>query len=162
MELAKVGSLVDCCIGIVVVEEIMGGFWKLRSNNSWRKNVSFLMSVGLLLLFLCQLSLATVHHQRISGMVSTPLPLFHPSFWFHNCRDFENYVFFIHVWRFGLWSLLAWTKSLKTLPYNYFVISFLSSLKVKSKISFEGGFTIPWWDIKHVQEVRVMFWKIIL
>jgi hypothetical protein len=60
-------------IGIVVVQEIMGGFWKLRSNNSWRKNVSFLMSVGLLLLFLCQLSLADVHHQRISGMVSTPL-----------------------------------------------------------------------------------------
>jgi hypothetical protein len=74
MELVKVGSLVDCCIGIVVVEEIMGGFWKLRSNNSWRKNVSFLMSVGLLLLFLCQLSFAMVHHQRISGMVSTPSP----------------------------------------------------------------------------------------
>jgi hypothetical protein len=56
------------------VEEIMGGFWKLRSNNSWRKNVLFLTSVGLLLLFLCQLSLADVHHQRISGMVSTPPP----------------------------------------------------------------------------------------
>jgi len=64
----------------VEVEEIMGGFWKLRSNNSWRKNVLFLSSVGLLLLFLCQLSLADVHHQRISGMVSNPSPPFHPSF----------------------------------------------------------------------------------